>query len=74
MMGKWLVACAAAALLSACASSAPAWHKAGVTQHDAESALAQCQYQVGMSRVPEKQQQALVEECMRGQGYRWGAR
>lgn len=68
---KLVAVLAAAAVLSACATSQPAWHKRGVTQQDTESALAECHYKVAMNKIAEKQQGQLVEDCMRGQGFRW---
>lgn len=39
------------------------WHKNGVSRNDANSALAECKYQVGGNKN-------LVSNCMRSKGFR----
>jgi hypothetical protein len=64
-------AVAASLLLAGCASSSkPFWHKPGASADDAYTALSECKFQVGLSKIPKSERDDLVAHCMRGKGYR----
>ncbi|THJ36229.1 hypothetical protein E8K88_02565 [Lampropedia aestuarii] len=71
MHAKILAPLAIALLVSACSSPQPTWRKASVTPDDTKSALAQCKYDVGLSKVAEAKEQELVRSCMESKGFRW---
>ncbi len=53
-------------LLSACAVAG--WHKQGVSDYEAENALAQCEYEAGINHVDRGD---FISNCMKRQGFRW---
>jgi len=58
--------------LTSCAAPARfAWTKAGVSAYDTDSALAECRYQVGLSKVGPYQEPHVVNQCMMGKGFRY---
>ena len=59
-------------LLTACAAPQKfSWVKPGVSQQDADSALARCEFQVRMAGKTVAERQELTSLCMRGEGFRW---
>ncbi|HEX7382581.1 MAG TPA: hypothetical protein VF265_10565, partial [Nevskiaceae bacterium] len=51
------------------------WSKQGASLDDANSALAQCKYEVGLHHVTDQdKQKSLVQECMQGKGFQWETR
>lgn len=44
------------------------WHKQGVSDFEAENALAQCEYEAGKEHV---ERGDFVTNCMKRQGFRW---
>ncbi|WP_169802313.1 hypothetical protein [Hydrogenophaga flava] len=67
---------AAALLLSlvACSSTPKAeWVKPKASKDDAYTQLSDCQYQVGLAKVPEDEREQMVAHCMRGKGFRYVA-
>jgi hypothetical protein len=60
-------------LVSACASPQPAWRKSGVSADDTLSALSDCKYQIGLNKIPDAQQKDMLNQCMKGKGFRWRA-
>ncbi|MDH2434670.1 hypothetical protein WH50_16100 [Pokkaliibacter plantistimulans] len=49
------------------------WKKDGATYEDAITAEAGCQYKVGMEKFQDKDEKdALIDNCMKMQGYRMG--
>ena len=71
MRTKLLVSVAISLLVGGCVTPQPAWRKTGVTPNDVHSALAQCRYDVGISKVDDAKEKALVENCMEAKGFRW---
>lgn len=65
-----VLALSAAAFIAGCTSSQPTWRKEGVDAHGMRSAHAECRYQVGLNKVPENKQRALINDCMEGKGFR----
>lgn len=53
-----------------CASDM-AWRKEGVSSHDMQSALSECEYQVGLNKIEKSEQKKLITKCMQAKGYRW---
>lgn len=71
-MKSLVIAAAAAALLSACASPPRyAYVKEGASNHTTQSALAKCEYQIKVQKTPPGEQAALKKLCMEGEGYRY---
>lgn len=67
-----LLPVAAALLLGACVTPPqPTWNKSGVTADDAHSVLAQCQYDIGLSKVDAEKEKQLIGHCMEAKGFRW---
>ena len=67
---------AAALLLSlvACSSTPKAeWVKPKASKDDTYTQLSDCQYQVGLAKVPEDERKQMVAHCMRGKGFRYVA-
>lgn len=61
----------AALVLTGCASSSkPYWHKPNATSDDAYTQLSECRFQIGLSKIPKKEEEMMVAHCMRGKGYR----
>lgn len=60
-----------AALLVAC-SSLPSYVyvKEGASTQTMQATKAKCHYQVQLQKIPLAEQSALVEMCMKGEGYR----
>ena len=65
-----ILAVALLTFIAGCASD-PSWRKAGVSREDATTALSECKYQVGLSKVSQDQQREIIANCMQGKGYRW---
>lgn len=57
-------------LLGACASTPSHWVKAQMSAEQAYTELSECQYQVGLAKVPAGERELMVAHCMRGKGYR----
>lgn len=57
-------------IITAC-SSVPSWKKKGSNQEEAESALAMCQYQIGLAKIDVAVKEQMINNCMIGQGYRF---
>lgn len=68
---KIAITIAVVMLVAACATQRPSWHKSGVSPDDAQSALAQCKYDVGMNKVADQKEATLVQSCMESKGFRW---
>lgn len=62
---------AATSVLISCASNPPAWYKAGYSKFETENALAQCEYDVSMQKLPDDKQVRAVNNCMIRQGFRF---
>lgn len=56
-------------LVTACA--AMEWRKEGVSRNGVETALSECNYQLGLNNVPTGERKQLVIECMQSKGFRW---
>ena len=70
-MKSLVIAAAAAALLSACASPPRyAYVKEGASTHTTQSAMAKCEYQIKVQKTPPGEQAGLKKLCMEGEGYR----
>lgn len=65
-----LLSACAVAVLAACASSPIQWQKADVSEHDTDSALSECKYQMGLNKIKKDAQEELVSQCMQGKGFR----
>ncbi|MCB2018301.1 MAG: hypothetical protein KDF54_12455 [Hydrogenophaga sp.] len=60
--------------LAACSSTPEAeWVKPGTSKDETYTQLSDCQYQVGLARVPEGERELMTAHCMRGKGYRYVA-
>jgi hypothetical protein len=69
-------ALAVASLLSlvACTSTPKAeWVKPGSSKEQTYTQFSDCNYQVGLAKVPEGEREQMVAHCMRGKGYRYVA-
>ena len=68
---------AAAALvlsLAACSSTPKAeWVKPSASKQETYTQFSDCNYQVGLAKVPEGEREQMVAHCMRGKGYRYVA-
>jgi len=49
----------------------PTWQKAGVAQHDVNSALQKCRYDIGMANVSPEKENTLLKACIESKGYRY---
>lgn len=51
----------------------PHWARADATPEDAEQQLSRCRYDVGMNagNLENSRVTALIEDCMKKEGYRW---
>jgi hypothetical protein len=58
-------------VLAGCAAPRSAWRKEGVSSDATQTALSECRYQIGLSKIPADQQQSLLTQCMQGKGFRW---
>jgi hypothetical protein len=60
-----------ALFLTGCAAPAKFdWTKEGVSKHDKETSLAECSYQIKLSKSSAADQAELLKLCMQGKGYR----
>ena len=60
--------------LVACASAPQAeWVKPRATKEETYTQFSDCNYQVGLAKVPEAEREQMVAHCMRGKGYRYVA-
>lgn len=64
-----VLAITSAAFVAGCAG--PNWRKEGIAAEGVRSAIAECRYQIGLNKVPEEKQKALINDCMEGKGFRW---
>lgn len=67
---------AATLLLSlvACSSTPKAeWVKPSASKDETYTQFSDCNYQVGLAKVPEGEREQMVAHCMRGKGYRYVA-
>lgn len=58
-------------LLTACVKSLPYWYKQGVSKEDTYSYYQSCAYNIGINKVSEKKERALMKACMEKSGFRW---
>ena len=66
---KWV---ALAAVVSGCASKPQyAWRQQGVSQHQAESDLSKCKFDVEKRGNSGDKRRHLLKLCMQGEGYRF---
>lgn len=76
MKKAFLLAIATSAIyFTGCAMAEPkaGWVKPGVSQYDAENALAQCEYDVSMQKLDTPaEKDKTVKNCMMRQGFRYG--
>lgn len=49
------------------------WVKPKASKDDTYTQLSDCQYQVGLAKVPEDEREQMVAHCMRGKGFRYVA-
>lgn len=51
----------------------PHWARADATAEDAQQQLSRCRYDVGMNaaNLENSRVNALIEDCMRKEGYQW---
>ena len=62
---------ASACLFISCVINPPAWYKEGYNKFDTENALAQCEYDVSMQKIPDEKYASTVKNCMIRQGFRY---
>lgn len=71
---KHLLAAALALSVVACSSTPKAeWVKPGASKQETYTQFSDCNYQVGLAKVPEGEREQMVAHCMRGKGYRYVA-
>lgn len=71
---KTVLATALLLSLAACSSTPKAeWVKPNASKDETYTQLSDCQYQVGLAKVPEGEREQMVAHCMRGKGYRYVA-
>jgi hypothetical protein len=61
-------------LLSLVACSSPPkaeWVKPNASKDETYTQFSDCNYQVGLARVPDGDRELMVAHCMRGKGYRY---
>lgn len=60
--------------LAACSSTPKAeWVKPNSSKDETYTQFSECNYQVGLAKVPEGEREQMVAHCMRGKGYRYVA-
>lgn len=58
--------------LFACSSGSYQWHKKGVSAHETNNQISQCQYDINMARELSKEKaKSMLTHCMQKEGYRW---
>jgi hypothetical protein len=71
---KTAVAAALLLSLAACSSTPNAeWVKPSASKQETYTQFSDCNYQVGLAKVPEGERELMVAHCMRGKGYRYVA-
>lgn len=69
---KTAAAAALLLMLAACASGPQAeWVKPRVSKDETYTQLSECNYQVGLAKVPEGEREQMVGHCMRSKGFRY---
>lgn len=70
-MSKLLMVVALAAFISGCASNPQfAWRKEGASQHQVESDLSKCKFDIEKRGNSGDKGRELLKLCMQGDGYR----
>jgi hypothetical protein len=65
-----LFAVAVPLMLAACSSSGPRYVKQEISEEDARTVVAECDYQIRLNKTPKAEQEELRNLCMQGKGYR----
>lgn len=57
-------------LISACGSTQYAYMKADTSEYERDNALSECMYKVKLNKTAERDQEALIDLCMKSKGFR----
>lgn len=56
-------------ICAGCASN-PTWRQKGVSHYDAQNALAECKYEIGMKNISAAKENQMLTYCMQSKGFR----